>query len=109
MADDSYELGVEAELMEDEDTLLRAKYTAKSDALRDTFAVSMSLWNDEEDVLSAMRDIIESEPLARIDYVEMVDADSIEPVTKVHGRVLAAMAVFIGKTRLIDNFIVENC
>ena len=62
-----------------------------------------------ETVLSAMRDIIESEPLARIDYVEMVDADSIEPVTKVHGRVLAAMAVFIGKTRLIDNFIVENC
>lgn len=62
-----------------------------------------------ETVLSAMRDIIESEPLARIDYVEMVDADSIEPVTKVQGRVLAAMAVFIGKTRLIDNFIVENC
>lgn len=58
-------------------------------------------------VLSAMRKIIEAEPLAKIDYVEMVDADSIEPLTRAEGRVLTAMAVYIGKTRLIDNFIVE--
>ncbi len=62
---------------------------------------------DAETVLKAMRGMIESEPLAKIDYVEMVDADSIEPLTKAQGRVLTAMAVYIGKTRLIDNFIME--
>ena len=55
----------------------------------------------------AMRDINENEPLAKIDYVEMVDADSIEPLDRAEGRVLAAMAVFIGSTRLIDNFMIE--
>ncbi len=62
---------------------------------------------DAETVLKAMRGMIESESLAKIDYVEMVDADSIEPLTKAGGRVLTAMAVYIGKTRLIDNFIME--
>ncbi len=62
---------------------------------------------DADVILGAMKEIIEAEPLARIDYVEMVDADSIEPLTKAEGRVLAAVAVYIGTTRLIDNFIVE--
>lgn len=62
---------------------------------------------DAETILSAMRGLIEAEPLARIDYVEMVDADSIKPLTKAQGRVLTAMAVYIGSTRLIDNFIME--
>ena len=62
---------------------------------------------DAETVLKAMRGMIESESLAKIDYVEMVDADSIEPLTKAGGRGLTAMAVYIGKTRLIDNFIME--
>ncbi len=62
---------------------------------------------DAEAVLAAMRELIESEPLARIDYVEMVDADSIQPLTKAAGNVLVAMAVYIGNTRLIDNFILE--
>ncbi len=62
---------------------------------------------DGESVLTAMRRVIEAEPLARIDYVEMVDADSIQPLARAEGRVLVAMAVYIGKTRLIDNFIME--
>ncbi len=49
--------------------------------------------------------IINSEPMARIDYVEAVNWDSLEPVTDINGPVLVAVAVFIGKTRLIDNFI----
>ncbi len=52
-----------------------------------------------------MKSIIEAEPLAKIDYVEMVDADSIKPISVAQGRVLTAMAVYIGTTRLIDNFI----
>ena len=45
------------------------------------------------------------EPLARVDYVEVVDADSIEPVKELKGNILVAIAVYIGKTRLIDNHI----
>ena len=48
---------------------------------------------------------IEAEPLAKIDYVEIVDAQSLEPVSEIQGEILSAMAVYIGKTRLIDNFI----
>ena len=50
---------------------------------------------------------IEKEPLAKIDYVKAVNADSIQPVSVMTGRVLVAMAVYIGSTRLIDNFITE--
>lgn len=56
------------------------------------------------EVLGEMRAIIEAEPLARIDYVSMVDALTMQPVEKVEKDVLVAMAVYIGKTRLIDNF-----
>ena len=59
-------------------------------------------------VLEAMKKLIESEPLARIDYVEMVDAVSMQPVEEASGPVLCAMAVYIGKTRLLDNFIFEG-
>ena len=62
---------------------------------------------DADTILAAMRSLIEQEPLAKIDYVEMVDADSIEPLATARGRVLTAMAVYIGTTRLIDNFIME--
>ena len=62
---------------------------------------------DANVVIAHMRSILESEPLAKIDYVELTDADSIEKIQTVKGRVLGAVAVFIGTTRLIDNFIVE--
>ena len=55
-------------------------------------------------VLARIVEVLKSEPLARIDYVQAVDADTIEPVHKVSGNVLFAIAVYIGKTRLIDNF-----
>lgn len=46
------------------------------------------------------------EPLAKVDYVEVVDADSIEPIKELKGNVLVAIAVYIGKTRLIDNVVI---
>lgn len=61
-----------------------------------------------EVILGEMRKILEAEPLARIDYVEMVDADRIHPLKTAEGRVLVAIAVWIGTTRLIDNFIIET-
>lgn len=62
---------------------------------------------DAKTILGAIRAIIEAEPLARIDYVEMVSWDGIKPVDVADSSVLVAMAVYIGKTRLIDNFIFE--
>ena len=59
-----------------------------------------------EAVKKAMTDLIQAEPLARIDYVEAVDGLTMQPVETIQSPALIAMAVFIGKTRLIDNFIV---
>ena len=63
---------------------------------------------DANALVEAMKRNIESEPLARIDYVEAVDGINMQPVDKLEGSVLVAMAVYIGKTRLIDNFILED-
>lgn len=60
-----------------------------------------------KEVLDEMKKVINEEPLAKIDYVSMVDALTMEDVDKVEGDVLVAMAVYIGKTRLIDNFSFE--
>lgn len=57
-----------------------------------------------DDVLQPMREILDNEPLARVDYLEMVDAQTMQPADRVDRAVLVAMAVYIGKTRLIDNF-----
>lgn len=61
---------------------------------------------DTAKIKAAMVEKIQSEPLARIDYVEIVDGLSMQPVDTVQSPTLAAIAVYIGKTRLIDNFIV---
>lgn len=63
---------------------------------------------DADKVVAAMRARIETEPLARIDYVSAVDGVTMMPVHNLDRGVLVAMAVYIGKTRLIDNFIVEG-
>ena len=62
---------------------------------------------DVEKILDAMKKNIETEPLAKIDYVKIVDSMTIKPVDKIEKPILCAMAVYIGKTRLIDNFSVK--
>jgi pantoate--beta-alanine ligase len=62
-------------------------------------------------VKQAVTQEIEKEPMAKIDYVDVVDFDSVTPIEKLdaaNGSILVAIAVYIGKTRLIDNFIVER-
>lgn len=59
-----------------------------------------------ETIKAEMRKVLESEPLARVDYVEVVDSLTIEPVVEVKSGTLIAIAVYIGKTRLIDNTII---
>jgi pantoate--beta-alanine ligase len=55
------------------------------------------------DVVDLARRVITEAPLARIDYVELVDAETLEPVEAVRPNSLLTLAVFFGKTRLIDN------
>ncbi len=62
---------------------------------------------DAKVLLDAISSEIEKEPLARIDYVQIVDWNELQPVEQLAGKVLCAMAVYIGKVRLIDNFIFE--
>mgnify|MGYP000863246428 CR=1 FL=1 len=83
---------------------------------RAVFAGQKMVQDGERDakvVLDAMKAIIEAEPMAKIDYVKMVDFENIVQVEKIESEpVLCAMAVYIGKTRLIDNFIFDpscNC
>ncbi|MCI9003857.1 MAG: pantoate--beta-alanine ligase [Lachnospiraceae bacterium] len=59
---------------------------------------------DARKVQKAILERLNTEPLARVDYVELVDAESLEPVEKAEKPILAAIAVYIGQTRLIDNF-----
>lgn len=60
-----------------------------------------------ETVLSKMKELINAEPLAKIDYVEAVDGVTMNSVKEIKENTLVAMAVYIGKTRLIDNFSVK--
>ena len=59
---------------------------------------------DAVKVKNAIVKHMKTEPLARIDYVEIVDGETLEPAETIEGLILAATAVYIGKTRLIDNF-----
>jgi len=54
-------------------------------------------------VLDRVRAVLDAEPLACIDYAELVDAETIEPLETIDRPALLALAVFIGRTRLIDN------
>jgi pantoate--beta-alanine ligase len=56
-----------------------------------------------ERVVAAVRAMIDGAPLGRIDYVELVDAENLQPRPSVEPNSLLALAVFFGKTRLIDN------
>ena len=59
-------------------------------------------------VIDTVTQVINSEPLAKIDYVQVVDFPNIKVIEDINGDILTAVAVYIGKTRLIDNFIIEN-
>ena len=61
---------------------------------------------DAKKVISIITESLETEPLAKVDYVEVVDFENIQRIDTVKGETLVAIAVFIGKTRLIDNFII---
>ncbi|MBN2265207.1 MAG: pantoate--beta-alanine ligase, partial [Candidatus Aminicenantes bacterium] len=62
---------------------------------------------DAARIVAGVRSLVEAEPLARIDYVEAVDPETLDPVPAMRGQVLVALAVRIGPTRLIDNAVIR--
>jgi pantoate--beta-alanine ligase len=62
---------------------------------------------DAAHLIATARRLLDSEPGVKTDYVEIVDAESLEPVTLLRGRCLVLIAAQVGKTRLIDNALIE--
>ncbi len=62
---------------------------------------------DAEKLRGKLKEVLASEPLAQVQYVSCADYDTLEELNTVTGKALLSMAVFIGKTRLIDNLILE--
>jgi pantoate--beta-alanine ligase len=54
-------------------------------------------------LIAAAKSVFAEEPAVRLDYVEIVNAESLEPLTGISSGALVAVAAFVGKTRLIDN------
>ena len=59
-------------------------------------------------ILDEMDGILRSEPLVRMDYVQICDADTLREVDRIEGNVVVALAAYLGKTRLIDNLVYRN-
>lgn len=57
------------------------------------------------EISKAIKDTIDSEKLAKLDYVEIVDLNTLKPIGKIEAPALIAVAIYIGETRLIDNYI----
>jgi pantoate--beta-alanine ligase len=73
-------------------------------AVRDELAAGV---RDALQLQTVLRKVLQAEPLAAIDYAEIVDADTFEPVVRVARPCYVVLAVFLGKTRLIDNLYIE--
>jgi len=58
-------------------------------------------------ILNRMKDIIDQEPLAKIDYIEIVDEEDLNSLSRIKGEALIALAVYIGDVRLIDNTFIQ--
>jgi pantoate--beta-alanine ligase len=62
---------------------------------------------EAEAVDAAMRELLDEAPEARLDYLAITDSASLEPLGRLSGEVLLALAAYFGNTRLIDNLLVK--
>jgi pantoate--beta-alanine ligase len=85
----------------------RQQATALNSALHEARALVRAGLRDAVTICATARQRIEKEPLAEIDYVELVDTHSLEPVREIGERALLALAVRFEGTRLIDNTVLE--
>jgi len=63
---------------------------------------------DAQAILQKMRNIIEAEPLAEVDYIKICNVNTLDDLERIADKALLALAVKIGRTRLIDNIILSN-
>src|SRR5205807_8550887 len=82
---------------------LNAEERKQAAVLHKALSGARDFTGSAREVLGRVRQTIGEAPLARIDYVELVDADTLEPIQSVRRNSLLAVAVFFGHTRLIDN------
>jgi pantoate--beta-alanine ligase len=61
---------------------------------------------DAERLRALVREMVASEPLARLQYISCADYDTLEEMETVRAKALLSMAVYLGKTRLIDSFVI---
>jgi len=85
----------------------RAAATVLNRALRAAEREIAAGVQDSLELQRAMTKVLASEPRARVDYAEIVDAETFEPVARAARRCYAVLAVYLGKTRLIDNMLIE--
>ncbi len=85
----------------------RRQAVALSRALRDAEAAVRGGERDAQRLQKTIEQTIQAAPLARIDYVGVCDAETLEPLREIATRAVALLAVWFGKTRLIDNAILE--
>jgi len=76
-------------------------------ALETVRAEILSGTRDATQLQNTIRSVFEKEPLARLDYAEVVSADNFEPVVHVSRASYVLMAAYLGQTRLIDNLYIE--
>jgi len=81
----------------------RAQGPALQRALQEARRLFAEGERSAEAIQSAARNVIANAPLARIDYLEVVNADTLQPVTTADAKSLILVAAFFGQTRLIDN------
>ena len=90
---------------------LTAEERKQAPGLRRALLLAAESFAAGERGATVLRFLLENElsgaPLARLDYAEVVDATDLQPVTKIEGPAVIALAAFFGKTRLIDNLLLE--
>jgi len=84
----------------------------KATVLFRALSFAKQLWEggekDADKIRQQMVSLIQKEPLAKIDYVSIADANTLEELKKIDRPALASLAIRIGKTRLIDNIVLED-
>jgi pantoate--beta-alanine ligase len=77
-----------------------------------TLTLAQNLWEkgerNAETIRKKMTSLISQEPLTKIEYVSIADAETLEELTEIYKPALASLAVRIGKTRLIDNVLISG-
>jgi pantoate--beta-alanine ligase len=95
--------------MSSRNTYLTPEQRAAAPVLHESLTLAQEMWTrgvrDAEQIRSRMRELIEGEELAQIDYVSVADTETLQELERVPGKALVSLAVRIGRTRLIDNVV----